>query len=138
MTAAPAAEKKPRTTRQRLWRWFVVVSRTLLISYVGVIIVLLWLENSLVYHPVSASNWQKPPHPSVIDVELTTSDGVPLHAWFYPKEDAPGAVLYFPGNAGNLSWRGDTLAKLRKWLNTSAMIVDYPGYGKSGGRPSEA
>src|SRR5205823_4469722 len=49
-----------------------------------------------------------------------------------------GAALYFHGNGGNLSWWGDSLHVLSDKLGESVLIVDYPGYGKSQGQPSEA
>src|SRR5262249_8780422 len=48
-----------------------------------------------------------------------------------------GAVLYLHGNAGNLSWRGDSMQRFRQILDQPVLIVDYPGYGKSTGKPSE-
>jgi fermentation-respiration switch protein FrsA (DUF1100 family) len=110
----------------------------LLTGYVGAIIVLMLLENWLVYRPSGPEEWAKPPDPLIQDVELTTADGTKLHAWWFAKEGSPTALLYLHGNGGNLSWRGTTIAKFRQELDCSVMIVDYPGYGKSEGRPSEA
>jgi len=63
------------------------------------------------------------------------SDGTRLHAWHVPG--APGAplVLYFGGNAEDVSWMlGETdAAPTVGWL-----LVDYRGYGASEGSPSEA
>ena len=69
------------------------------------------------------------------DVMLQTSDGVNVHGWFVPGE-SERVVLYFHGNAGNISHR---LYSIRDWheLGLSVFIIDYRGYGQSGGRPSE-
>lgn len=113
--------------------------RTLSICYVGVVLVLMLLENSLVYHPVAAnSDWQPPPCAEIEDVTLTCADKTCLHAWWLPCPDTKSAVLYLHGNAGNLSHRGKSVVKLRELLGASVLIVDYPGYGRSEGRPSEA
>jgi fermentation-respiration switch protein FrsA (DUF1100 family) len=107
--------------------------------YAGVIVVLMALENSLVYHPVMASqDWALPPNSRVRDVELHTSDGTLIHAWWCPVEGARGAVLYCHGNAGNLSHRAESIAAINRVVGEAVLIFDYPGYGKSGGRPSEA
>jgi fermentation-respiration switch protein FrsA (DUF1100 family) len=107
-------------------------------SYLGVILVLLAFENSLVYYPIKASEeWQSPPADAVEDVALTSTDGTPIHAWWWPSARSSAAVLYCHGNAGNLSGRGPTLAGFHEILGVSVLIFDYPGYGKSGGRPSE-
>src|SRR5262249_58324820 len=47
-------------------------------------------------------------------------------------------LLYCHGNAGNLSHRAGAVAALQKLLGVPILIFDYPGYGKSAGRPTEA
>ncbi|MGH8246960.1 MAG: alpha/beta hydrolase [Gammaproteobacteria bacterium] len=70
------------------------------------------------------------------DVSLTTDDGVSLHGWFIPGDGARGTVLFLHGNAGNVSHRLDKISILHE-LGLSVFIVDYRGYGRSAGRPSE-
>ena len=69
------------------------------------------------------------------DVTLETSDGVRVHGWFVPGE-SERALLYFHGNAGNISHR---LYSIREWhdLGLSVFIIDYRGYGRSEGNPTE-
>lgn len=71
------------------------------------------------------------------DVRVATQDGVLLHGWFVPAEPSRGAVLFFHGNAGNISHRLDTIA-LINGLGLSLLIFDYRGYGLSTGEPSVA
>jgi len=72
------------------------------------------------------------------DVTLTTADGVAVHGWFLPAPDGSRGrhVLFLHGNAGNLSHRLYTLDVLHR-LGHPVLIIDYRGYGRSGGRPSE-
>ena len=70
------------------------------------------------------------------DVTFTAADGVKLTGWFVPAARPRGVVLFFHGNGGNISHRIDTLAILRG-LDLSTFIIDYRGYGRSEGRPSE-
>jgi fermentation-respiration switch protein FrsA (DUF1100 family) len=70
-------------------------------------------------------------------VELTSADGTRLHAWWYPHDRATGAVLYLHGNAGNLSSRGDRVVEWHDEFRESVLIIDYPGYGRSEGKPGE-
>jgi fermentation-respiration switch protein FrsA (DUF1100 family) len=96
------------------------------------------LENRLVYHPTTANqDWEPPPFGPVEDVYLRLADGTAIHAWWCPHPGAPGALLYCPGNGGNLSHRGHVLHALQQALGQSVMIFDYPGYGRSEGRPTE-
>ena len=47
-------------------------------------------------------------------------------------------MLYCHGNGGNVSARGDHLAAWQERMGMAVLIFDYPGYGRSGGRPNEA
>jgi fermentation-respiration switch protein FrsA (DUF1100 family) len=71
------------------------------------------------------------------DVALQTSDGVRLHAWFIPMDQPRATVLFCHGNAGNISHRLDSIRLLHA-LGLQVLILDYRGYGKSEGSPSEA
>jgi uncharacterized protein len=105
---------------------------------VGTVLVLMLLENWMVYKPTGPEDWLAPPRGQVQDVQLTSADGTSLHGWWLPRSGSKGAVVYFHGNAGNLSGRGDIADLLRHELDEPVLIVDYPGYGKSGGSPTEA
>ena len=69
-------------------------------------------------------------------VTITTSDDIKLHGWFVPAEQERGVVLFFHGNAGNISHRLDTL-ELFHTLGLSSLIIDYRGYGQSQGKVTE-
>ena len=127
---APAS----RSWQRRLARLAVAAA----LMYVGVIVVLLLLENWLVYHPSGLENWQAPPNWQIQDVDLAAGDGTKIHGWWLPCADSKQALIFFHVNAGNLSWWGDALVVLREQLGVSVLSVDYPGYGKSAGKPSEA
>ncbi len=69
-------------------------------------------------------------------VRFKTADDVRLFSWFLPAQQNKGVILFFHGNAGNISHRLDTLAIFNQ-LGYSTLIFDYRGYGKSEGTPSE-
>ncbi|MFQ5894834.1 MAG: alpha/beta hydrolase [Nitrospinota bacterium] len=72
------------------------------------------------------------------DVYFRAEDGVRLHGWFVPAP-RPGApsLLWFHGNAGNISHRLENLAHIRARLGLHVFIVDYRGYGQSEGSADE-
>jgi fermentation-respiration switch protein FrsA (DUF1100 family) len=112
-------------------------------TYVGVLLVLLALENRFLFPASSArEEWFDPPaHTDIRDVELPSADGNTIHAWWIEPPGwsaSRGAVLYSHGNGGNLSGRGLNIARWSKELGRAVLIYDYPGYGKSSGRPTEA
>ena len=96
------------------------------------------LQRKLIYLPDPAP---VPPAATVLpgarDVELTTSDGLRLGAWWLPAAapDAP-AVLVAPGNGGARDLRAP-LARALADEGLSVLLVDYRGYGGNPGSPSE-
>jgi fermentation-respiration switch protein FrsA (DUF1100 family) len=70
------------------------------------------------------------------DVSLTTSDNESLHGWYIPAANSKGALLFFHGNAGNISHRLDSI-KIFHELGLDTLIIDYRGYGQSTGKTTE-
>lgn len=70
------------------------------------------------------------------DINLRTEDGVLIHGWWLPHPQPRGALLFFHGNAGNISHRLDSLRIFHN-LGLGVLIIDYRGYGQSEGSPSE-
>jgi uncharacterized protein len=71
------------------------------------------------------------------DVWLRTSDGVTLHAWWIPAENAKLTFLAFHGNAGNITHRAEVYRFLHD-TPASVLAVEYRGYGRSQGSVGEA
>jgi len=69
------------------------------------------------------------------DVSIETTDGVMLHGWFIAGRSSQ-VLLFFHGNAGNISHRLDSIAQFQD-LGFSVLIIDYRGYGQSAGRTTE-
>ncbi len=98
-----------------------------------------YLENSSVFYPnrtILAT--PEAVHLPYEEVSILTEDHLTLNAWFVPgRGTAPrGTLLFFHGNAGNI---GDRLAKIQAFhdMGLNVFIVDYRGYGKSEGVPTE-
>lgn len=82
----------------------------------------------------------------VEDVWLRTEDGVRLHAWHAaPVVGRAGALeavattralIYLHGNAGNISHRYEIIESFAS-LPANVLALDYRGYGRSEGAPSE-
>jgi hypothetical protein len=71
-----------------------------------------------------------------LDIEAGTRDGIKLHGWFLPAPGARNTFLVFHGNSANISYRVHWL-KILHGLGAHVMIIDYRGYGRSQGHPSE-
>lgn len=70
------------------------------------------------------------------DVQLATADGETLHGWIIPSGRPGRLLVFFHGNAGNISHRLESIRMFHE-LGVDVLIVDYRGYGRSTGRPSE-
>lgn len=95
------------------------------------------LENRCVYHPAPAAGKPGLPPPPWEDMELRTADGVKIHARWCPHPDAKGVLIYCHGNAGNLERFNKLASDLWITLDRSILLFDYPGFGRSEGKPSE-
>jgi pimeloyl-ACP methyl ester carboxylesterase len=77
-------------------------------------------------------------------VFVDSEEGVRLHGWWIPasrsevpdESEACEAVIFFHGNAGNIASRAPIAARLAD-LGLGVLLVDYRGYGRSEGSPSE-
>lgn len=69
------------------------------------------------------------------DVRLRSDDGTPLFAWHLQADTPRGVICFFHGNAQNISTHILNVA----WLppqGYDVLLLDYRGYGASGGKPS--
>ena len=133
---ADVPRSRPKKVLRSVGRWCLF-----LVLFYGVIVFFTsWFENRLVFIPTRADeDWIEPTSPGFEDVWITSDDGTRIHAWYLPHPDPnAGTLLYSHGNGGNISYRGPILKLLQQHLGRSILAYDYPGYGKSEGRSTEA
>ena len=70
------------------------------------------------------------------DVYLNAKDGVKINGWFIRNKLSKKVILLFHGNGGNISCCLNLIKKLYE-IPSNIFIIDYHGYGKSEGMPSE-
>ncbi len=94
-------------------------------------------QSSMIFFPYATLD-QTPAEWGLVyeDVFLDTEDGVRLHGWYIPRHGSKQALLFFHGNAGNISHRGASVEIFHR-LGLNVFIFDYRGYGKSQGKPDE-
>ena len=119
----PTSSRK--TIARRLLRWIWLISLAVLLGYLVNVVAAMILENSLIYFPsvYPEGDWEPKGLP-VEDVWFESDDGVQLHGWYVPKENARAAVLFCHGNGGNITHRIDTLEMLHGRSNASVLIFD--------------
>lgn len=110
----------------------------LAVAYAGVVVMLYLTQTRQVYFPIRDHSTTPAAYAMPYeDVWFATDDGLWLHGWFVRADEPRGALLFFHGNAGNVSHRLDSIRTFRS-LGFSVFIIDYRGYGLSEGSPSEA
>lgn len=115
--------------------WYMALPLAALAVYGGLIL----LARSATYHPwkYPRGMWDAQAWLGAEDVWLRSDDGVRLHAWWVAAPESPLATLFLHGNGGNLTHRLGNLQAIRE-AGSSILILDYRGYGRSEGRPTEA
>lgn len=108
-----------------------------IVVYGVLVVCLLWLETSLVFQPLRYPHGDWEVELPVEDAWFQADDGVRLHGWYLPHPQARAVILFFHGNAGNLTHRRWTLEHLHR-QRASVLLFDYRGYGRSEGSPSES
>ncbi len=109
------------------------------VTYALLLLLIFLFQSRLIYFPNVGRELAATPRDASLDyedVQLRSADNVALNGWWVPARDARGAVLILHGNAGNISHRIGYL-KMFNRLRYAALLIDYRGYGKSGGGPSE-
>ncbi len=70
------------------------------------------------------------------EIAVVTDDGVRLYGWWI-RGAGRRALLFFHGNAGNAADRLERAKILNRRFGLDVFLVDYRGYGRSEGSPSE-
>ena len=94
-------------------------------------------QRSLMYHPDRARVAPAQVGLSNVSEEvLATPDGNRLIAWYAKPQDGRPTIVYFHGNAGNLTNRAERVARFQT-QGWGVFILGYRSFGGSTGSPSE-
>jgi fermentation-respiration switch protein FrsA (DUF1100 family) len=137
----PGAKGKNELTQKKEMLKFIEIFSLLIACIYGIPCLFLFLmQAKLLYYPDQPSR-ELSTDPVAIGLEyesvnLKTADNILLHGWFIRAEPARGTLLFFHGNAGNISHRLDSI-RIFHDLGLAVLIIDYRGYGQSQGKASE-
>ncbi len=111
---------------------------SLFIVYGCVALLLFLFQRSVIYYPHKLDKqFSFPPYAAgQEEVFITCDDGCVINGLFISGRDDKPAVLIFHGNAGNITHRDFLLREFSR-LGCAALLIDYHGYGKSEGTPTE-
>lgn len=113
----------------------------LVLAY-AVLLSLAWLVQDRIAFPAPRVDVPDPKTVGIPDGEriaLTLQDGTKLAGWYLPADTptrAAPALLWFYGNGEAIGWLWPVLRDFRP-PGAALLVLDYPGYGASGGRATE-
>ena len=130
----------PRVRENTRMRMLYNLAIMVAVAYAALAIVIFFAQSRLIYYPESGRRIIETPGDlgfAYEAVEMSTADGETLRGWFVPVPVATRTILFFHGNAGNISHRMEYLLMFYR-LGYPMVIFDYRGYGESSGSPSES
>ena len=114
------------------------VSVSWLIAFALACVALYYLANRAIYYPMKFPHglWEQETQLGASDVWLDAPDHVRLHGWWLPSPGSRFATLFLHGNAGNVTQRSAQMREIAA-AGSSVLVLDYRGYGRSQGWPTE-
>ncbi|MFT6841764.1 MAG: fermentation-respiration switch protein FrsA (DUF1100 family) [Psychroserpens sp.] len=113
------------------------VFKILLILYLMISTLLYFLQEKLLFFPTElAQDYQYQFAYPFEELFLKPSENVSINAIHFKTEHPKGVILYFHGNAGDLS-RWGLISQFFVAKEYDVLIMDYRTYGKSKGKLSE-
>ena len=107
------------------------------VVYFSILIFLFVFQRNILFVPDrSAPSLTETNVPEMSEVSIETKDGLSLTSWFYRGKVEKPLIIYFQGNAGNISDR-DYKARFLIDNDYSVLLLGYRGYGGNKGQPSE-
>jgi fermentation-respiration switch protein FrsA (DUF1100 family) len=124
--------------RRNILRGLALILILIAAVYLAGIAYLFLFQRSFVFHP--GGTLVAPAAlglDAVETVQLKAEDGTELAGWFAPPSPGRPVVLYFAGNAGNISDRANRFKEVLA-SGFGLLAMSYRGFPGSGGSPSEA
>lgn len=117
-----------------MWLAFIGIATLSALSYGAFLAALWWGQERLLFEPQKlGADHQFSFGPDVHELAIQRPDGTRLHALHLRLPAPRGIVFYLHGNAGNLQAWFDHADVYRR-AGYDCLMLDYRGYGKSGGR----
>ncbi|KAF6023075.1 hypothetical protein EB796_018613 [Bugula neritina] len=126
--------------------WILVDALFAIILFIIICALFYYAQDLLLYYPNEPATSRlfvpSPSHYGDLNYEnvtITTTDGTEIHAFFikhYKSKEKP-TIIMLHGNAGNIGYRVGNANRLLNECGTNVLLLEYRGYGLSGGVISE-
>ncbi|HLD29087.1 MAG TPA: alpha/beta hydrolase [bacterium] len=121
---------------------FLSAARILAAVFAAIVLFTVFLyfyQEKMIFYPQPASEARRSEirkfYKNTEEVSITASDGTILNGWLVKASSAPSPlIIYFGGNAEEVSSMIGETYRLKDW---SMALINYRGYGMSGGKPGE-
>ena len=119
---------------RKLGRFTIVI----FVLFLALTLMLTFIQEKFIFLPTQLSNdYEYTFEGDFEEFFLTHPDGAKLNALHFKSKNPKGVILYFHGNAGDLS-RWGQIANRFVDFDYHVIVMDYRGYGKSTGERSES
>jgi pimeloyl-ACP methyl ester carboxylesterase len=110
----------------------------LLVIYILVVFLVYLFQDNFMFFPkkISATASALSNDSTIETITIKTDASEYLHGWLCKKKDyqKQKIIIYFGGNGDEVS---DLVLQAKQNLDWSILLVNYPGYGNSDGKPNE-
>ncbi len=113
-----------------------ILVKLLLVAILGFIVgcgVFYFRQENMIFYPEALPPDFQYSFPTRFDEVTLSVDSAAINALHFKTDNPKGVIIYFHGNAGNLSSWGEVALDFMR-LNYDVLIPDYRGYGKSTGK----
>ncbi len=144
-TQVTAAELSPPSERRRLRfyqrLWFRAILYVVFAYVAWCCSLYLYQDRILFPADLAPEPRPQPVHPDTVVARRDLPSGGQVESWFIPAPsvgaDSPGpVVVFFHGNAETIDYQGSMVRGYHR-LGVSVSLLEYRGYGRSAGQPSQ-
>lgn len=113
---------------------FTITLVVIVLLSIAIVVSLYFFQEKLIFYPHKLEqSYEYYFDHNFEELMIKTFDGKLINALLCKADNSKGLIFYLHGNAGSLeSW--GTVAKLYTDMNYDVFILDYRGFGKSGGK----
>lgn len=147
--ALNSSTQKDRKPVRRKKHWALRIVRAGVLVYLGLCVVLFFAQDWILFpahaHQGKPEARLRPERDNLV-LKLTTANGDTVYGIFGaallpdgladPTSIDRPTILYFYGNGGALAWSMGEFDLFRR-LDANVLMIDYPGFGMSSGKPTE-
>lgn len=109
------------------------IFKIVLVSYILICVLLYFMQERLIFFPEKLEkDYRFTFNQNFSELNVNTRDGVLLNGVLFKADSSKGLIFYLHGNGGSVRSWGE-VARTYTDLHYDLFMLDYRGYGKSGG-----